>query len=354
MPATIKTLDEIRNDQLREIKNQLPDADVGSDSDHYVRASGTASAVEGLYSYQQWQTRQIFPDTADPENLLRHAAMYGMSLKAAVAATGTLKVSGPVGANVPSGLQFNIGARSYVTTSGAPVGSDGTVIVMCAATGTGATYNITEPVVVQLMAVPSGIQSQAILLTMRGGLDVETYSQLLARLLDRLRNPPGGGKASDYRIWAMEVAGITAAYVFPHRVAVGRVDIAVVSGDGPASDDEIKAAQLNIDVKRPAACRAALVFTPEIITIDHVIKAKLLGIEKDDLIATIAPQFSTYYSSLSPGDDLIKSRLESIVSDVRGVIDREIVTPATNLTSLVDATRVQWFRMGAIDVEPMQ
>ncbi|RAA31136.1 phage tail protein [Burkholderia multivorans] len=353
MAATLKTLEEIRSDQLREIKNLLPDADVGWDSDHYVRASGTASAVEGLYSYQQWQTRQIFPDTADPEYLLRHAAMYGMSLKSAVAAGGTLKVSGTVGTNVPSGLQFNIGALSYVTTSSSQISADGTAIVTCSATASGASYNITAPVTVQLMAVPSGVQSQATLLTMRGGLDVETYSQLLARLLDRLQNPPGGGKESDYRIWAMEVAGITAAYVFPHRVAVGRVDIAVVSGDGPASDDEIEAAQLNIDLKRPASCRAALVFSPDIVTIDHLIKAKLSGIAIDDLVTAITPQFAAYYNTLRPGDDLIKSRLESIVSDVRGVVDRQIVTPATNLTSIVDATRVQWFRMGAIAVEPM-
>ncbi|MDS0859952.1 baseplate J/gp47 family protein [Burkholderia pseudomultivorans] len=353
MAATIKTLDEIRSDQLREIKNLLPDADTGSDSDHYVRASGTASAVEGLYAYQQWQTKQIFIDSADPEMLLRHAATYGMSLKPAVAASGTMRVSGTPGTAVPAGLQFNVGTVLCTSTSSGKIAADGTLVVAVAATVTGSDANIIQPIQVQLMTVPSGVQSQATLLTMTGGLETETYDQLRDRVLDRLRNPPGAGKASDYRLWAMEVPGITAAYVFPHRVAVGRVDVVVISGNGPASADEIAAAQFNIDMKRPAACRAALVFSPDIILVDHVIKASLSGVTRDELVDAITPQFESYYAALIPGASAIKSRLESIVSEAQGVIDREIVTPASNVPAIVDATRVQWLRFGSIDVEQM-
>ncbi|HEY2605036.1 MAG TPA: baseplate J/gp47 family protein, partial [Paraburkholderia sp.] len=154
MAPPVKKLAEIRDDQLREIENLLPDADTSDDSDHYVRASSVGSAVEGLYQYQQWQTKQIFPDSADPEYLLRHAAMYRMSLKPAVAASGTLQVSGTVGSPAPLGLQYNVGSLSYVTTSASTIGADGTAIVTAAANASGSASNITAPVAVQLMAAP--------------------------------------------------------------------------------------------------------------------------------------------------------------------------------------------------------
>ena len=73
MPFAIPPFTSIRDTLLRDLKNQLPDADTGPDSDFFVRASATASAVEGLYQHQAWLVRQIFPDSADREFLELHA-----------------------------------------------------------------------------------------------------------------------------------------------------------------------------------------------------------------------------------------------------------------------------------------
>ncbi|MGL9773199.1 MAG: hypothetical protein ACR5LG_02480 [Sodalis sp. (in: enterobacteria)] len=43
---------EIADTLLRNIRNQLPDADTGSDSDYAVRANAIASALQGLYQHQ--------------------------------------------------------------------------------------------------------------------------------------------------------------------------------------------------------------------------------------------------------------------------------------------------------------
>lgn len=355
MPATVLTAAEIRDNILRDRQNLQPDQtiDISSDSDNYARAAATGSAIEGLYAYQQWQTRQIFPDSADPEMLLRHASIYNMSLKPAVAASGAVRITGAPGTGFASGLPFTYGSLSYVTTSEGTIGTDGNATVTARASQTGSASNITSAVQVQLTAAPPGIQSAATLLTMTSGLEIETYDALLGRLLDRMRNPPGAGKASDYRIWAMEIPGITGAYVFPHRVAIGRVDIAVISGTGLPGPDEIAAAQLNIDLKRPAACRAALVFAPELVTVDHLIRADLSGITTDDLRSALAAPFASYYDTLVPGSAVVKSKLESIVSDTQGVLDRTVVTPAANIATVVDSSRVQWARLGEIVVEAM-
>ncbi|MBW5285783.1 baseplate J/gp47 family protein [Burkholderia gladioli] len=353
MAPTIKTLAQIRDDQLRDIQNELPDADVGSDSDYYVRASSVGSVIEGLYSYKQWQTKQIFITSADDDMLLRHASVYQMSLKGAVEAQGTAALVGTPGLAVAAGLKISRGALTYTTTTGTTLGADGTGMVSATADATGSDSNITEATIVQLTTPPAGVQSQATLLTMQGGLEVETYDQLRSRLLDRIRNPPGGGKVSDYKGWALEVPGITNAYVYPHRIAVGRVDVAVISGTGLPSQDEIDAVQLNIDLKRPAACRGVTVFVPELKVIDHVVQVDWSGSDLAVLKATLEPQFQSYYAGLNPGDSAVRSKLGSLVSDAAGVSDYLMVSPDRNITAEVSNVRVQWVRYGSLELQRM-
>ncbi|STU35670.1 Uncharacterized homolog of phage Mu protein gp47 [Klebsiella pneumoniae] len=78
MPFITPTFDDIRSDILRDIKNLNTDADIGVDSDLYIRASAVASVATGIYQYQGWIVRQIFADTADTEFLEWHARTRGL------------------------------------------------------------------------------------------------------------------------------------------------------------------------------------------------------------------------------------------------------------------------------------
>ena len=75
---------------LRDIRNLQPEADIGTDSDNYARSAAVAAAIEGLYQKLAWLYRQIFPDTADEEELVHAAAIRGVLRKSSVAATGTV------------------------------------------------------------------------------------------------------------------------------------------------------------------------------------------------------------------------------------------------------------------------
>ncbi len=83
MPFITPTFEDIRSDILRDIKNLNTDADIGVDSDLYIRASAVASVSTGIYQYQGWIVRQIFPDTADTEFLEWHARTRGLYRKSA-------------------------------------------------------------------------------------------------------------------------------------------------------------------------------------------------------------------------------------------------------------------------------
>jgi len=68
MPFTVPVQAEIRDDILGDWRNLDDQVVTAVDSDNYVRASGFASAVEGLYQFAAWGINQFFPDTADIES----------------------------------------------------------------------------------------------------------------------------------------------------------------------------------------------------------------------------------------------------------------------------------------------
>lgn len=74
-----KSFDQILNDILTDFRNIFPTVDVSQGSLAYMKAAGYASALWGLYRYQQWISRQIFPDTADTEALEHHGWVRGVA-----------------------------------------------------------------------------------------------------------------------------------------------------------------------------------------------------------------------------------------------------------------------------------
>ncbi|MBI4800443.1 MAG: baseplate J/gp47 family protein, partial [Desulfarculus sp.] len=84
-----------------------------------------------------------------------------------------------------------------------------------------------------------------------GGADQEADAALLARLLYRIQTPPQGGAGSDYIRWALEVPGVTRAYVYPRRLGAGSVGLTVLMDDaayGPIpSAEDVARVQAYID-----------------------------------------------------------------------------------------------------------
>lgn len=68
-----KDFDTLFRQILQDWQNQNPDADLSRGSLIYMKSACLASALWGLYKYQDWIARQIFPDTADTANLEHHA-----------------------------------------------------------------------------------------------------------------------------------------------------------------------------------------------------------------------------------------------------------------------------------------
>ena len=188
---------------------------------------------------------------------------------------------------------------------------------------------------------------------MRGGVDQEADSELLARLLELIRRPPAGGNRHDYRRWAMEVEGVTEAFAYPLRRGLGTIDVAIVSGDGLPSQDTIARVQAHIDDVRPVTARGFLVVAPTLRPIDLVIYAALRGASLDTASAAIEYAVATQFAHIAPGMAWIRSQAEALVSNVPGVVDRKIAAPSANVYPVIDASVIEWLRLGAVTVEQL-
>ncbi len=74
-----KDFDTLYQQILTDWQNQFPQADLSKGSLINLKAACLASALWGLYKYQDWISRQIFPDTAETAYLEHHAWVRGIS-----------------------------------------------------------------------------------------------------------------------------------------------------------------------------------------------------------------------------------------------------------------------------------
>lgn len=186
-----------------------------------------------------------------------------------------------------------------------------------------------------------------------GGTEVESDAALLSRLLERIRRPPSGGNKNDFRQWAESIDGVTSAFIYPLRRGEGTVDIAITSGDTVPSDEIVQATQAYIDEVRPVTAKSVYVLKPVEKQVNFDIKVLL---DADTTLETVKAEIrnalENYFLSLKPADTLIISQIEAVISDLVGVVDREIVQPTRNQT--IDAYReMGWFRLGNVRVELM-
>ena len=354
MPFVVPSFTKIRDDLLRDIKNLNPNAHIAEDSDFYIRASSIASCVEGLYQHQSWICKQIFPDTADTEYLELHCALRNIYRKLAIYATGTTIVTGEAGATIqPGSIIRTKSGETFESIGYSAIEEDGTSIINIRSlqSGTSGNHQGLSGVFVQ---TPDGIDSNTIEIITRGGTDSESDKELLERLLDLIRRPPAGGNKYDYKRWALEVEGVTGAYVYPLRRGLGTVDTVIVAGDGLPSEDTIIKAKSHIDDVRPVTAKSTLVLAPTIKELDITIDVHLHGITLNQFEVDYRDSLTTLFAATEPGKSIVRSQLEALASNIPGVVDRQLYEPAANVEAAVNENIVEWLRLGQLAISEMQ
>lgn len=352
MAYSSPSLESILAGILRDIRNLEAEADIGTDSDNYVRSAAVSAAIEGLYQKIGWVYRQIFPDTADEEEVVHAAAIRNVPRKDPVAATGPVALKGAAGVELLVGatMKHIVTGEQFVAQSGAKIDTDGKATVSVKALTVGSALNkLTGDLVIT--SPPLGMDSSATFVeATTGGEDQEKVESLLARLLDIIQKPPAGGAGYDYERWAKEVEGVTDALVLPKRRGAGTVDIVITSGGGLPSAEVVSSCRENV-LDQCSVIADVWVYVPTIRTVNASARVELAdGYLFSDVQVAAQKAYDALLGALKPREMLKRSQIEAMINNLAGVVDRSVTNPASNVKASDDPTLIGWIRPGTISL----
>lgn len=296
-----------------------------------------AVAAFNLQGFMDFISRQLFPDTAETEFLERHADIWAVARKPAASATGLVTFTGANASIIPAasvlaradGTEFSLDADATIVA--------GTVDGLVTAIEPGVAGNTTAGETLNLVSPVVGVTSTATVEAggIGGGTDTESDDALRARLLSRIQQPPHGGAAADYERWALEVAGVTRAFVFPLEGGVSNVVVRIVDDNGVVSiipnGAKIAEVQAHIDALRPVTAdvtvagpiEVALNFTIQLVPDTTAVRATVQA-SLEDLLRREG----------EPGATILLSQIREAISVSAGETDNIVTVPAGDVGHL--------------------
>lgn len=356
MPLNLPSFDALRQQARSHMQARIPGADVTLRRAVIpVIADTSASMSYYALQYLTWISRQIFPDTAESSWLARFAAIFGIIREPAVPAVGNVIFSGTAGIPVPLGtlLQLSDGSVEYQTTAAATIGSGGTVTVPVVATTPGvagtavAGAPLTLVVAIANVAPTATVDPNGL-----AGSDAETDASLLARTLLRVQQPPQGGSATDFEAWALDVPGVTRAWVYPQNRGIGTTDLCFVM-DGrsniiPLAAD-VAAVQAAVNAARPTYGTTA-VFAPVPDPVNIIINNPVYTTAAATAQAAVQAALAALFTTTTPGGASIGSgigagtaslppgflaaeQITAAIASAPGMLTFDLVQPTTDIQS---------------------
>lgn len=351
--------DTILADLLAAYRATVPGADISADSEIYARARLAAAAAAMVCHGVRTVEDQVFPQTADEDNLERHAGLYGLARKAPTAATGgQVRVTGTPSTPVSSALTlFHDDGTQFVTTSTGTIGGGGSLDLDAEAVTEGSAGNRIVDDELTIQSPPTGVDSTAtVIADFSGGTDIESVDALVARVLTRMRAGNAGGTHLDYEQWALAVDGVLSADCLPTRLGPGTVSVAVfteaASGYRTPAGSTLRAAVLaELDDQRPVTAEVDVPTVTEV-AVDVTITDLEVepGFDGAEVATAIEDAVEAFIFGLTTGDTLYLTQLGRTIAGVAGVRDYSLDAPASNKAATVDDTTVEILTPGTISV----
>lgn len=329
-----QTVQQLRDRIRADLKSRLTGIDPSlAKSVSGALADTLAGAVHGLYGAIAREAGQILPDTAEAEDLARHASLYQFARTAATAATGNITFTGTNGTVVPAGSELQRADGVLYTTGADATIASGTATAAVTASAVGAVGNALVGATLTLTSPIGGVNSAVAVASggLVGGTDTETEDSLRTRLQDRLRDVPQGGSKADYARWAKEVSGVTRAWCFPLEGGAGTVYLRFVRDNDTIiipDAGEVAAVQAYIDERRPATAAFTAV-APAAVPLNLTIAlTPNTQAVKDAVTAALADLIRR---EAYPGATLLLSHIREAISIAAGESNHVLTVPSADV-----------------------
>ncbi len=236
MAVDFKTRDECAAEYLANLdalKPGLVNIDQ-TDSEWYIKSQINGAILSGVYADQRLIANDAFVQNARTDAVSRHLQTWlNRTFLPATVAVGSILVLAPSGTDIPvnSVLSYLPNGNTYQTTKDVNTGTSATgAIVPIQSVGTGQAQNLLAGAVLTFTSPPSNITAAATAYTnIADGTDTEANSQAAAAVLNYIQQPPAGGNANDYSVWAIAAGAVTANTIrFPF--GLGSVGVVITAG----------------------------------------------------------------------------------------------------------------------------
>ncbi|GGI97105.1 baseplate J/gp47 family protein [Paenibacillus hunanensis] len=283
-------------------------------------------------------------DSYRSEELDLRAAEHGVTRRAAVSASGTIRFTGEPGKMIPAGTVVATPAddvsdeasQEYETTAAVMLNASGTADVPIRALVAGKASNVAAGTITILSTAVNGVTGVTNPAAITGGADVESDVSLLERFYAKVRNQGTSGNKAQYMQWASEIAGVGASRVIPLWKGPGTVGMYVLDTDKRAANAEIVAnVQKYIDPTQDGqgegtapAGPIVTVMPAEEVAINISVQLTLASdATLEGVKALIQNGVTSYLKQLAFTDSLVRyTRIAAILLDIPPIIDYSNLT----------------------------
>ena len=316
----MKTLEEIYQGLAADFLARTGASAAGC-GDLAARFYAVAAQLYGLYAQADWTRRQCFPQTAEGEELDKHAWLRGVSRQSAVKAGGVVRFyvdsQRELSTNVPAGtVCMTAEGVRFVTVQALsiPAGeTEGEAAVE--AVEAGAAGNVPANAVLFLAVPPVGVTACANPQPMTGGLDAEGDASLRQRVLDSYRRLANGANSAFYEQTAMAFDGVAAVTVLPRSRGVGTVDVVVAAQNGMPDEGLLAQLQEHFSAVREIA-------------VDVAVKVQVKAGEAFSAVsARVETALRGWFTGERLGSPVLKAELTALVFGVGGVANCAVTLP---------------------------
>lgn len=302
-------------------------------------------AVHMLHGYLEWVAKQLFATTAERDALLEIGTTYGLSPIAATFAAGTVEATGVDGYPIDAGTYLVHSSGQRYSVSALATIAGGKASVSIEAVEAGVDGNLESSETLSFESPVAGVDTTATVEAagLTGGNDEEDTEEFRARLLLRMHEPPAGGREADYEGWALAVAGVTRAWVYPNEDGLGTVVVRFVRDDDVGSifpdAGEVAAVQAALDAERPITA-AVTAKAPTSLAVNFD-----LWIDTDEDDATVKARVEAELADLFDGDaepgdgagrgTVYLSRMLTAIGNADGVNNFGLIAPAADIVPVL-------------------
>lgn len=330
------TLEEIYQGLASEFQAQTGQS-AGGSSELAVRFYAVAAQIYSLYVQAEWTRRQCFPQTAQGEDLDKHAKLRGLIRRKAVQAEGTVRFyvdqARETDTEVPKDtVCMTAGGVRFLTAAAGVIPAGETYCeapVIAAEAGTSG--NVGQGTIVYMALPPLGVAACANPEALSNGQDQEGDEALRQRVLATFQRLANGANNAFYHQTAMSFDGVAAVTVLPRSRGVGTVDIVPAARGGVPSRELLEALQNHFSRVREIACDVK-VLAPTVTAVDVSVKLwSREGWSFDAVAGAVRDRLEGWFNGERLGQPLPRAQLISLIYAVDGVANCRLAAPAADL-----------------------